>query len=146
MFVGQPLAGITEVLIEEAHHEVNRAARGAADEAAEGVLADLKRQTCVVVVMKRAEALVAHHPQSESLRDPLNRQVAKLLQFKFINHVILRFYYFTILQVVLPSLGEGLGVGPHLGIQSRQLVVGDELTMQPLVKLVLGALLALANL
>ena len=42
--------------------QTNGIAAGPADEAAEGVLADLKRQTCVVVIMKRAEALVAHHP------------------------------------------------------------------------------------
>ena len=56
-----------------------------ADEAAPGVLAHLERQRGVVVVMERAERLVAHDPESESLRDPLNRQVAKLLKLNPIH-------------------------------------------------------------
>ena len=35
----------------------------------------------MMVVMKRAQAFVSHHVESKSLRDPLNGQVAKLLQF-----------------------------------------------------------------
>ena len=35
----------------------------------------------MVVVVERAERLVAHHPHSKPLRDLLNGKVAKLLQF-----------------------------------------------------------------
>ena len=35
----------------------------------------------MMVVMKRAQGFMPHHPQSKSLCDPLNGQVAELLQF-----------------------------------------------------------------
>ncbi len=81
VLVGEPTAGIEEVLIQEAHDQVDGAARGAADEAAEGVAAHLERQAWGVVVVERAQSLVTHHPQPESLGDPLYREVAELLEF-----------------------------------------------------------------
>ena len=35
----------------------------------------------MMVVVKGAQRLMPHHMESKSLRDPLNGQVAKLLQF-----------------------------------------------------------------
>ena len=81
----QPAAGLLKIFIQILHHQVNRPALGIAHEASERVLAHLKRKRGVVVVVERTERLVAHHPQSEPLRDPLYRKVAKLLQFKLIH-------------------------------------------------------------
>jgi hypothetical protein len=39
----------------------------------------------MMVVVKRTEAFVALHPESKSLRAPLDRKVAKLLQLKLIH-------------------------------------------------------------
>ena len=39
----------------------------------------------MMVIVERAEALVPHNPKSESLRDSLNREFAKLLKFKLIH-------------------------------------------------------------
>jgi hypothetical protein len=35
----------------------------------------------VAVVVERAQCLVVHHPQSKSLCDPLDGEVAELLKF-----------------------------------------------------------------
>ena len=50
-----------------------------AHEAAEGVASGVEREAGVVVVVEGAEAFVPDDAESESLRDPLNRKVAKLL-------------------------------------------------------------------
>ena len=47
----------------------------------------------MVVVMKRAERLVPHDPESESLRDPFNRQVAKLLKLNPIHSIYFVFHH-----------------------------------------------------
>ena len=39
----------------------------------------------MAVLVKRAEAFMPLYMESKSLRDPLNGQVAKLLQFEFIH-------------------------------------------------------------
>ena len=57
-----------------------------ADEATEGVLAHLERERGMVVVVERTQSLMPLDSQSEPLRDPLNGQVAKLLQFKSIHN------------------------------------------------------------
>ena len=98
MLIGQPAAGIEERLIQILHHQINRPARRSADKAAKRIPTNRERQACMMVVVERAEALVTRHLESESLRDPLNRKVAKLLKFKLIHHVISLFYNFTILQ------------------------------------------------
>jgi hypothetical protein len=41
-----------------------------------------------MVIMKGTEALMSRNPESESLSDPLNREVAELLQFKFIHNLM----------------------------------------------------------
>ena len=81
----QPSASLLKILIQIFHHQVDGAAMSPADEAAEGVLAHLERERGVVVIVKRAEALVSHHPQSKPLRDPLDGQVAKPLKFQLIH-------------------------------------------------------------
>ena len=40
----------------------------------------------MAVLVKRAEAFMPLYMESKSLRDPLNGQVAKLLQFEFIHN------------------------------------------------------------
>ena len=40
----------------------------------------------MMVVVERAEALVPHYLESKPLCDPLNGQVAELLQFKLIHN------------------------------------------------------------
>jgi hypothetical protein len=57
-----------------------------AGEAAVGVAAGAERERSVVVVMERAECFVLDDFDSESPRDPLNREVAKLLKFKLIHN------------------------------------------------------------
>ena len=54
----------------------------------------------MVVVMKRAERLVSRNPESESLRDPLNRQVAKLLKLNPIHSLqsLFPFKYSSVLE------------------------------------------------
>ena len=39
----------------------------------------------MMIIVKRAEAFVVRNLESKSLCDPLNGQVAKLLQFEFIH-------------------------------------------------------------
>ena len=40
----------------------------------------------MMIVVERAEALMSCNLESKSLCDPLNRQVAELLQFKLIHN------------------------------------------------------------
>ena len=63
--VGQPPAGVGKRHVEVSHDEVYRASPGVAHEAAEGVARGAEAQARVVVVVKRAQALVAHHTQPE---------------------------------------------------------------------------------
>ena len=70
VFICQPPARLAEAETEMPHHKVDGAAAGPADKAAEAIPAHRKRQTRMMIVVERAEALVPHHPQSESLRDP----------------------------------------------------------------------------
>ena len=86
MFVGQPPAGSPEIQIQVLHHQIDWSAAGATHEATVRVPAHLEREARVAVVVKGAEALVPRYPQSESLCDPLNRQVAELLKFKLIHN------------------------------------------------------------
>lgn len=70
------------------HHEVDGAAMRPTDKAAEGVPAPMERHAGVVVVVERTEAFMPGvHAESQSLRDPLNREVAKPLQFLFIHAI-----------------------------------------------------------
>ena len=76
------------------HHEVDGAARGAADEAAEGVATDRERQAGVMVVVERAEAEVSRNLESKSLRDPLNGEFAELLKIELVHgHLALRYSF-----------------------------------------------------
>ena len=77
----KPTAGIKKRFAEILHHEVDRSARGPADEAAVAVPAHRERQRGMVVVVERTQGFVPHNLESKSLRDALNGQVAKLLQF-----------------------------------------------------------------
>ena len=52
----------------------------------------------MVVVVERAQRLVPHHLESESLRDPLDGQVAKLLKFKSIHNNYELCKYFSVLE------------------------------------------------
>ena len=58
-----------------------------ASEASERVPAHGERQRGMVVVVERAEAFVAHHPESESLGVPLNGEVAELLKFVLFHRI-----------------------------------------------------------
>ena len=84
MLIAQPSARVFEVLAKNAHHQVDGPAVGIAHEAPERVPAHAERQRGVVVVVERAQRLVPHHSQSKSLSDPLNGEVAELLQLGFI--------------------------------------------------------------
>ena len=72
---------IKKRLVQILHHQVDCPARGPAHEAAIAVPAHRERQRGMMIVVERTQALVPHHPESKSLCDPLNRQVAELLKF-----------------------------------------------------------------
>ena len=61
VLVGKPAAGLTEAEIEMPHHEIYRPPAGSADKASETIPAHRKRQTCVMIVVKRTEALVSRY-------------------------------------------------------------------------------------
>ena len=50
----------------------------------------------MMVVVERTEALMPHDVESKSLRDPLYRKVAKLLQFKSIHNYSLFTLHFSL--------------------------------------------------
>ena len=74
---GEPLAGVEEVLVEEAHDEVDGAAVGVADEAAEGVAAAMEGEGGVAVVVEGAEGLVVDDLEAEALGDFLDGEGAE---------------------------------------------------------------------
>ena len=49
----------------------------------------------MMIVMKRAQTLMSAHTQSEPLRDPLYREIAKLLKFIFFHYFMI--YLFPLL-------------------------------------------------
>ena len=77
----EPSAGVEEVLAQQSHRQVDGAAVGIAGEASERVPARGERQRGMMVVVEWAEAFVPDHPESESLGDPLDGEVAELLKF-----------------------------------------------------------------
>ena len=117
MLIGQPSTRRLEVEIQMPHHQVDRAALSSAHEAMVDILADTIRQAWVLVVMKRAEALVPPDPESKSLCDPLYREVAKLLKFKLIH------FFLTL---------NSIKVFLRLAVESRLLRVRNELSEHPL--------------
>lgn len=84
--VGKPLARLREVEPEVSHHEVDGShALLHAHKASAGVASGVVDEAGVMIVVERAEALVPRHAQSYSLGDPLNGQVAELLNFIFFH-------------------------------------------------------------
>ena len=67
MIAGKPSTGLEERFAEVTHHEVDGAAVGIADEAAEGVAATIVGEAGVMVVVERAEALVACDAEAKAL-------------------------------------------------------------------------------
>ena len=73
------MAGFFKILVEVVHDEVDGAAVGVADEAPIGVLPHVKRQACVVVVVKRTQSLMPAHLEPQPFRDLLDGEVAEHL-------------------------------------------------------------------
>ena len=92
VFVGEPAAGVEEILVQHLHGEVDDAARRPADEAPERVLPDEEREAWMTVLMKGTEAFMSCNSESESLRHPLNGERAEHLQFLSV-HYLFRFRY-----------------------------------------------------
>ena len=86
VLIGQPSAGFAKVNVKVAHHKVDGTALSPAHKTMIHILSGAIRQTGVTVGMKRTETLVALYAESKSLGDPLNGQVAKLLQFILIHN------------------------------------------------------------
>ena len=85
---GEPAAGFGEGEAEGSHGEVD-CAEGAvhAHEAAAGVAPGVEGEAGVVVVVERAECLVAAHADPEPLGDSLDGEVAQTLEFFFSHDV-----------------------------------------------------------
>ena len=80
--VGKPLARLREVESEVSHHEVDGShALLHAHKASAGVPLNVVDEAGVMIVVEGAQTLVPRHAQSHSLGDPLNGQVAELLNF-----------------------------------------------------------------
>ena len=83
-----------------AHHQVDGAARSPTHKAAVGVGLYTERQTGVAVGMKWTKTFVMLYAKSKSLGDPLNRQVAELLQLYLIHNFTIHYsLFFLPLQV-----------------------------------------------
>ena len=61
------------------HRQVDGAARSFTNEAAIPIASHTERQTCVMVVVEGAKALVLRNLEPKSLCDPLDGEVAELL-------------------------------------------------------------------
>ena len=60
----------------------------------------------MMIIMKRAQTLMPIHVHSEPLRDPLYREIAKLLKFKLIHNYalcIMNYAFFKYSSVLLYS-------------------------------------------
>jgi hypothetical protein len=79
VLVGEPAAGVGEVLAEHPHGEVDDAARGPADEAAERVLPDEEGEAWMAVLMEGTQGFMPRNPEAESLRHPLDGERAEAL-------------------------------------------------------------------
>ena len=136
----QPSAGREEILPQVFHHQVD-GAHGIphANIAAAAVPPRVEREAGVMVIMKGAECLVPLHLYPHLLRNPLYRQVAQFLNFIFLH----KNYFFT-LSLIL-SRRYSHQIFPCLRIKPRLGRIGDEFAVFPYVKLMLGALLALAK-
>ena len=61
ILICKPTTGLTEAEIEMPHHEIYRPPAGPADKASEAIPTHRKRQTRVMIIVKRAEALVPRY-------------------------------------------------------------------------------------
>ena len=95
--IGEPTAGIEEILVQTMHHQVDGATRGTTREAAIRISSYAERQACVMVVVKRAKALVLRNLEPKSLCDPLDREVAELLKFLLVHTHELPLRYSSVL-------------------------------------------------
>ena len=140
MLLGEPSASRQEILPQISHHQVDGAYRFThADIASAAVLGLAERETGVMVIMKGAERLVVLHLYPHLFRDLLYRKFAKFLNFIFLH----KNYFFT-LSLIL-SRRHSRQIFPCLRIKPRLSRIGDEFAVLPYVKLMLGALLALAK-
>ena len=84
MLVGKPTASFKEGSPKHLLCKADRIAPFPAAPAFELII--FEGQAGMVVVVEGAEAFVPADAESESLRDPLNRKVAKLLKLKLIHN------------------------------------------------------------
>ena len=84
--VGEPGAGLAEVLVECLHNEVDGAAVGVADEATVGVASGVEGEGGVVVVVEGTEGFVSDDLESQPFRDLLDGEVAKWLKVELIHN------------------------------------------------------------
>ena len=84
----QPSAGREEILPQVFHHQVD-GAHGIphANIATAAVPPRIEREAGMVVVVKGTERLVPLHHHPQLLGDPLNRQVAQLLNLIFLHKI-----------------------------------------------------------
>ena len=87
MAVGEPSAGIGERFAEVAHHEVDSAAVGIADEATVGVATDVVGEAGVVVVVERAETLVTCDAKAKALGNGFYGKGTETGDFVFVHNL-----------------------------------------------------------
>ena len=83
--VGEPAAGIEEVLVQVVHHQVYRAAVGIAHVALVGVLAHVEVQAGVPVVVEGTEGHVAHGMEPEPSGNSLDGECTELGKLRISN-------------------------------------------------------------
>ena len=84
--VGQPLAGFEKRQMQVLHYQVDGSAIFATYIAAIAVFTDVEVQRRMTVVVKRTEADVPADAESQSLSDPLDGEVDKLLNLIVSDH------------------------------------------------------------
>ena len=87
MIAGKPSTGLGERFVKVTHHEVDGAAVGIADEATEGVAPTVVGETGVMVVVERAEALVACDAEAKTLGNGFYWEGAETLYFVFVHNL-----------------------------------------------------------
>ena len=86
--VVEPAASVKEAVVEVVHHEVNDSSVSVTDIALVTVLANVKSQRGIRVIVKRAQGLVASHRQPQGCGDLLNRKLIELHSNCSVNPVI----------------------------------------------------------
>ena len=84
--VGEPGAGLAEVLVECLHNEVDGAAVSIADEATVGVASGVEGEGGVVVVVEWTGGFVSDDLEPHPFRDLLDGEVAEWLKVELIHN------------------------------------------------------------